>query len=58
MSYILYPIVFHQHGACRMKFPQLLEAVSHVMGFIYSEVFLANDEVSTYNSFFGLLDTV
>ena len=41
-----------------MKFPQLLEAVSHVMGFIYSEVFLANDEVSTYNSFFGLLDTV
>jgi hypothetical protein len=34
-----------QHSSCRMRYPQLLEGVNHVMGFLYSEVFLANDEV-------------
>jgi hypothetical protein len=28
-----------------MKYPQLLESAGHVLGFLYSEVFLADDEV-------------
>ena len=35
--------------ACRMKFPHLLEVIGTIMGFMYTEVFLANDEASPFS---------